>query len=126
MDYSKNLDAFGQPERQWQCSLFVLSTIMSRNVNGRYAIVDAGLKAVSIDSGVPTVRDDPQVRFENGGDEHGKLVYPTARTPGQLNDQVFLLPGHCDPTVNLYDFIVGIRNNVVEHVWTVDARGPGN
>ena len=79
---------------------------MSRNEKKNYAIVDAGLKAVSIDSGVPRVRDNADIVFEHGGDEHGKLLYSTGSETkaGQLGTQVFLIPGHCDPTVNLYDF----------------------
>jgi len=36
---------------------------------------------------------------------------------------VRLIPGHCDPTVNLHDWLVAVRGDRVEEVWTVDARG---
>jgi len=32
------------------------------------------------------------------------------------------IPGHCDPTVNLYDWYV-CRNNRVEQLWPITARG---
>lgn len=43
----------------------------------------------------------------------------------QVGEQVFLVPGHCDPTVNMYDWIVGVRDNKVETMWPVLGRGPG-
>ncbi|MCX8115728.1 MAG: DSD1 family PLP-dependent enzyme, partial [Burkholderiaceae bacterium] len=43
--------------------------------------------------------------------------------PVKLGDKALLVPGHCDPTVNLHDWIVAIRKGVVEAVWPVDARG---
>ena len=44
--------------------------------------------------------------------------------------QLWLVPGHCDPTVNNYDEFVGIKTNLSTGVeifgrWTIDGRGPG-
>ncbi len=94
----------------------------------------AGLKALSLDSGPPLVQGHPEVEFANGGDEHGKLLWPAA---GAVHAQgapalpplgalLKLQPGHCDPTVNLYDWIVAYRGACVEAVWPIEARGPGS
>jgi hypothetical protein len=40
-----------------------------------------------------------------------------------LRDKIRLIPGHCDQTVNLYDWYVCIRNNRVEQLWPITARG---
>jgi len=40
-----------------------------------------------------------------------------------LGDNIRLIPGHCDPTVNLYDWCVWIRGNRVEQLWPITARG---
>jgi D-serine deaminase-like pyridoxal phosphate-dependent protein len=44
-----------------------------------------------------------------------------------LGDTVWLIPGHCDPTVNLHDMMIGVRgglhNGVVEQLIQVDSRG---
>ena len=62
--------------------------------------------------------------FHNGGDEHGVLRgVPAGLLP--LGATVQLAPSHCDPTVNLHDWLVGVRGGVVEEVWPIDARGPG-
>ena len=41
----------------------------------------------------------------------------------RLNDKLKLVPGHCDPTVNVYDWYVAIRDDRVEALWPVTARG---
>jgi hypothetical protein len=60
----------------------------------------------------------------NGGDEHG--ILRGAQLPA-LGDTVWLIPGHCDPTVNLHDFMVGVRGGLqhgtVEQIIRVDSRG---
>jgi 3-hydroxy-D-aspartate aldolase len=41
----------------------------------------------------------------------------------KLNDRLKLIPGHCDPTVNVHDWLVGVRDGRVEALWPVTARG---
>ena len=120
-DYNRNLDEDGKPLRYFEQSLFVWTTVMSHAVAER-AVVDAGLKALSVDSGMPLVADLPGVEFVRASDEHGVLRLP-ADTKLRIGDKIRLIPGHCDPTVNLYDWIVGVRGGKVESVWPVTARG---
>ena len=108
-------------------ALFVKSQVTSRGA--AHAVVDAGLKAHAIDSGLPRVWQR-ELDYGNGGDEHGILrPNPTATSAElpHLGDAVWLVPGHCDPTVNLHDHYIGVRGGlaagVVEAVWTIDARG---
>jgi len=120
-DYGRNLAADGQPMRTFQHSLFVLATVMSRPTPQR-AVVDAGLKAHSVDSGNPLVADIPGATFVRASDEHGaiELASPDLLP---LGSKLKLIPGHCDPTVNLYDWLVCVRNDVVEDIWPISARG---
>ena len=108
-------------------ALFVKSQVISRGL--AHAVVDAGHKAHAIDSGPPQVWQR-ELLFTNGGDEHGILQpRPGAEADAlpQLGETVWLLPGHCDPTVNLHErYIVvrgGLHSGTVEAVWPVDARG---
>ncbi len=121
-DYGRNLDEEGKPVSEFEHSLFVYTTIMSRTTKDR-AIVDAGLKAHSVDSGMPLVYGMEGVEYVRASDEHGKL---TLKDPGRrlrVGDKLKLIPGHCDPTVNLYDWYVCIRKNRVEAIWPITARG---
>ncbi|TCZ65407.1 DSD1 family PLP-dependent enzyme [Roseicella aquatilis] len=115
-DYARN--EAPPPFRQ---SLFVLATVMSRAIPG-VAVVDAGHKAVAIDSGLPLVHDRPGLRYDSASDEHGKLLVEDGEAP-QLGEKLRLVPGHCDPTVDRYDWYVGVRGGRVECLWPVAARG---
>ena len=110
---------------RFEHALFVKSQVMSRGSS--HAVVDAGHKAHAIDSGPPGVWQRDLV-YANGGDEHGILMpsRASAKLP-ELGDIVWLVPGHCDPTVNLHDHFIAVRGGlaqgVVEGVWPIDARG---
>jgi len=105
-------------------SLFVLTEIMSIPGPGR-AVCDAGLKASSVDSGLPVVAPSPQTEglsYLSASDEHGRILVESEAPPA-LGEKFRLIPGHCDPTVNMYDWIVGVRGGVVEAVWRIAGRG---
>jgi D-serine deaminase-like pyridoxal phosphate-dependent protein len=95
---------------------------MSRPTDDR-AIVDAGLKALSVDSGPPVVHEHPEAEYLRASDEHGKIRIERPGNSLRLGDKVRLIPGHCDPTVNLYDWYVGYRGDRVEALWPIAARG---
>jgi 3-hydroxy-D-aspartate aldolase len=108
--------------REFKQSLFVLATVMSRRVPER-AVVDAGLKALSVDKGMPRVHGLDDVEFQRASDEHGILRLGDAGRGLRLGDRVWLVPGHCDPTINLYDWYVAVRGGRVEALWPITARG---
>lgn len=80
-----------------QQALHVLTQVISRPEPGM-AVVDAGWKAVSTEYGMPTVAERPDLTFEIAGDEHGIV-----RGSGPIDDTLWLVPSHCDTTVNLFD-----------------------
>ncbi len=125
VDYGKNLAADGTLWGEFEHSLFVYATVMSQP-NRDWAVVDAGLKALSVDSGLPMMADLPQAAYVGASDEHGKVLLNDPDSPVRLGDKLRLIPGHCDPTVNLYDWYVGLRNNRVEALWPIVARGAGH
>lgn len=119
-DYARNTP--GESERRFEHSLFVLAAVMSVPAPGR-AICDAGLKAFSFDSGLPLVWRRDDLAYRKASDEHGVLEIAQGAAPPSLGERLLLVPGHCDPTVNLYDWIVAYRGDRVEHVWPVAGRG---
>ncbi|MBM84825.1 MAG: alanine racemase [Rhodospirillaceae bacterium] len=121
-DYGLNLNEDGTYVDTFHQSLFVLTTVMSHPMKGR-AVLDAGHKAASIDSGLPKIADLDDVTYAGASDEHGTLVLGTNAPTIKLGDKLRLIPGHCDPTVNLHDWYVGVRGGVVEALWPVAARG---
>ena len=123
-DYAKNLGPDGNPWSEFEHSLFVWATVMSRPTPER-AVLDAGHKAVSVDAGLPRVVGMPDVEYVRAADEHGKLALRDPSRAMDIGEKVRLIPGHCDPTVNLYDWFVGYRNDRVEAIWPIAARGAG-
>ncbi len=121
-DYGRNFADDGAPVSTFRQSLFVWATVMSRPTSDR-AVVDAGLKALSVDSGMPLVADLRGVEYARASDEHGVLLIKNSETKISLGENIRLTPGHCDPTVNMHDWYVGVRNDVVEQLWPISARG---
>jgi len=119
-DYQKNKDGKGNAVSGFKNSLFILTSIMSKAKKEK-AICDAGLKSQSVDSGLPVIFGRTDIEYIGCSDEHG--VIADSHNTLKLNDKLKLIPGHCDPTCNLYDWYVGIRNNKVECLWPVTARG---
>ena len=115
-DYARN--EWAAPLPRFEHALFVLTTVMSRPGPDR-AIVDAGLKASSVDSGMPAIwnRD---LKYTHASDEHGWVEGAPAPA---LGEKLLLVPGHCDPTINLYDWYVCVRRGRVEALWAITARG---
>jgi 3-hydroxy-D-aspartate aldolase len=120
-DYNRNLGEDGKPVHAFQQSLFILATVMSRPVPER-AVVDVGLKAHSVDSGMPGVVGIAGAEYLKASDEHGVIALRGPDT-ANLGQKIRLIPGHCDPTVNLYDWLVCYRADRVEEIWPISARG---
>ncbi|MBP0491894.1 DSD1 family PLP-dependent enzyme [Roseomonas indoligenes] len=115
-DYAAN----GNPPAFRQ-SLFVLAQVMSAPRDG-VAVLDAGHKAVAVDSGLPLIWQRPGIRYAGASDEHGALAVEGGERP-RIGERMRLVPGHCDPTVDRYDWYVGVRRGRVECLWPVSARG---
>ncbi len=118
-DYADN--RYGALDVVFEHALFVRATVMSRPTPTR-AVVDAGLKASSVDSGMPRVWQRDDLRYVKASDEHG-VIETNSAAALSLGDTLMLIPGHCDPTFNLYDEVVCIRGDRVEAVWPIAARG---
>lgn len=126
-DYAQNQRDPAQPK--FEHALFIKTQVIS--THSGHAVCDAGHKSHAIDSGMPLVYApdaDRALDYFNGGDEHG-ILRPAAgstRLPA-LGQMLWLIPGHCDPTVNLHDVMIGVsgglRHGTVQRIYPVDARG---
>ena len=121
-DYGRILDRDGKriDQGEWQNALFILTSVMSHAKADR-AICDAGLKAQSVDSGLPVIFGRTDVKYIKCTDEHGVIADPDGVL--KIGDKLKLVPGHCDPTCNVHDWYVGVRNGKVEALWPITARG---
>lgn len=121
-DYGRILDENGKriDQGEWENALFILTSVMS-HAKADKAICDAGLKAQSVDSGLPVIYGRDDVEYVKCSDEHGVIADPSGAL--KVNDKLRLVPGHCDPTCNVHDWYVGVRDGRVETIWPVSARG---
>ncbi|MEW6257397.1 MAG: DSD1 family PLP-dependent enzyme [Pseudomonadota bacterium] len=117
-DYARN--AFDGPV--FAHALTLHATVISTAVPGQ-AVLDVGYKGAAVDSG-PPVPVSPATEVLGMSDEHTILRQPD-RAPLAVGDRVILLPSHVDPTVNLHDWFVGVRDGRVEALWPISARGAG-
>ena len=121
-DYGRVLDFEGSrlDQSEWENALFILTSVMS-HVKPDMAVVDAGLKVQSVDSGLPKIFGRTDINYESCSDEHGIVSDPSGSL--NINEKLKLVPGHCDPTCNIHDWYVGVRGDTVEVLWPVSARG---
>ena len=121
-DYGRILDRDGKriDQGEWENAFFILTQVMSHAKPDK-AICDAGLKAQSVDSGLPVIYGRDDVEYIKCSDEHGVIADPDGVL--KVGDKLKLVPGHCDPTANVHDWYVGVRGGKVETLWPVSARG---
>lgn len=121
-DYQQVRDQTGAPISEFENAFFLLTSVMSKTKPG-FAVCDAGLKAQSLDSGLPVIFGRDDVSYTDTSDEHGKLSDP--HNVLAINERLRLVPGHCDPTCNLHDWFVCLRDGKVVDIWPITARGKG-
>jgi len=127
VDYARNRDRDGGFMAQFKHALFVQATVLSEAAAGKLTL-DAGHKACAIDSGPPQPFDMPGAEVMGLADEHCVIDVSQVNDRPAWGDKILLIPGHCDPTVNLHDHYVCMRGlhgptPVVEDIWPVAARG---
>jgi D-serine deaminase-like pyridoxal phosphate-dependent protein len=104
-------------------SLTIMTTVLNDQFAGR-ATTDAGAKACTINQPWPIIKGESDMSYTAGSDEFGRVIYgDNASRTYQLGDKLEVIVSHCDPVVNLYDQMYAIRNDVVEAVWPISARG---
>ena len=104
-------------------SLTVLATVVNNRFPGRLT-TDAGTKALTLNTPTPKVIGEPDMTYSASSDEFGGIRFTSPPSKEyQIGDRLELLVPHCDPVVNLYDQMYGIRKDRVEVIWPIVARG---
>jgi D-serine deaminase-like pyridoxal phosphate-dependent protein len=107
----------------FESSLTVLATVLNTHYQSR-AAADAGTKALTHDRPDPIVIGETGITYLARSDEFGTIVYgDDASRTYRVGDRLELIVPHCDPVINLYDHLYGIRGDRVETVWPIAARG---
>ena len=107
----------------FQPALTILTTVLNDQYNGR-ATTDAGAKACTINRPWSRIKGETGISYSSGSDEFGTIRYESdASRTYKVGDTVELIVSHCDPVVNLYNQMYATRNDKVEAVWQISARG---
>lgn len=130
----------GGPNGDWpfKPALFIAASVVSAK-HKSHVTIDVGLKASTVDVSPRIIGGAaPGSRWRSLGDEHGAVIHPDARPDVDLTDSdpwilwptdapqegdtVWLQPGHCDPTINLYDAFFVTNDAGGLDRWPIDAR----
>ena len=116
--------AYGDVEgigNRFGSSLTVLTTVVSRP-NPSRIIVDAGLKVLAKEFGIPQPIGFEGLEMIGLSEEHGRMA-----AQGDVNlkpgDKIEIVPTHCCTTANLHNRYYGVRSGIVESIWDIAARG---
>ena len=109
--------------RDFEPSLTVIATVLNNRFPGRLT-TDAGAKALTLNTPAARVIGEPDMTYSAASDEFGSIRFTTPPSREyRIGDKLELLVPHCDPVVNLYDQMYGIRKDRVEVIWPIEARG---
>jgi D-serine deaminase-like pyridoxal phosphate-dependent protein len=115
----------------WNCThdidfepaITVLASVVSRPTKDR-AIIDAGLKAISMDHGMPKVMNLRGATLTELNEEHGRLVLDDdSRDIIKVGDRLEIMPTHGCTTIPLYDNYITIKDDVVVDKLEIISRG---
>jgi len=106
----------------FRCALTLLATVISVPSPCR-AIIDAGMKVLTTDNGLPEVIAPTGVTLSALHEEHGILEVDPAWIQLQVGERVELIPSHICTTVNLHDRYYALRNGMLEAIWPITGRG---
>jgi D-serine deaminase-like pyridoxal phosphate-dependent protein len=88
-------------------------------------ISDAGFKAMATDAGPALVASGApaDATYQFMGDEHGGIRLTEGAARPKLGDLVRLVAPHCDPTLNLHDWLHVVKGERLVDIWPIEARG---
>jgi D-serine deaminase-like pyridoxal phosphate-dependent protein len=105
---------------EFATALTVLATVISKT-DGKRIVVDAGLKALSAERGMPTVRGDGRLILRALHAEHGIIDLSEPDVLVDVGDRLQMNVHYGDATVNLHRRMFGIRKGIVTELLEIEA-----
>jgi 3-hydroxy-D-aspartate aldolase len=120
----QDVELFAHAQHPFETALFVQCSVVS-NHHHRLPTIDGGFKCFSMDGPIPRIASGAPrgSSYQFYGDEFGKIKLARRSDAMPLGAKVELVTPHCDPTINLHDFIHCVRGQRLIDIWPVDARG---
>jgi D-serine deaminase-like pyridoxal phosphate-dependent protein len=109
-----------------ECAFKVITTVVSRPTADR-GILDGGSKTFSSDllgmEGHGMILEYPEARFYSMSEEHGHVDFAACARKPAIGERVTVIVNHCCPVANLFNQLIGVRDDTVDVTWPVAARG---
>ena len=104
---------------EFRVGLSVLATVVSKREND-HLVLDAGMKAISAERGLPTIKDIEGLHLTALHAEHGIVRIMDSNTPVNVGDKLELWVAYSDATVHLHREMYGVRNGIVEEIFKIE------
>jgi D-serine deaminase-like pyridoxal phosphate-dependent protein len=105
---------------QFQRSLTVLATVISTR-GQNFAVLDCGVKAISGERGLPTVKSVPGAQLKALHAEHALIeLDPQSAAPLVPGQKVEVWVHYSDATVNLHSSMYGVRHGEIEEIFSIE------
>ena len=103
----------------FQRSLTVLASVVSKR-GSNHAVIDCGVKELSAERGLSTLKDLPGITLATLHAEHGLLeLDANASRPLAIGQRIELWVHYSDATVNLHSSLYGVRHGQIEEVFEI-------
>jgi D-serine deaminase-like pyridoxal phosphate-dependent protein len=103
-------------------ALTLYASIISKH-SSEILILDTGMKAITFENGLPAVKGNPDWKIKSLNEEHAYLYIPGGNSQLTVGDKIELIPSHGCTTVNLHDRYYALREDHIEAMWDISARG---
>ncbi|WP_377848609.1 hypothetical protein [Bosea sp. UC22_33] len=119
-----SVDMHGRGGPEFSPALRIAVTVIGHSSLG-FAITDGGSKSFALDGPPPRVFLNNELvgRIEWCGDEFGRILPLKGQSALPIGAVVECTVPHCDPTINLHDFLHVVRGKQLVALWQVEARG---
>lgn len=107
---------------EFEIALSVLATVISQP-SPTLVTTDAGIKKLTEDEGTPQPKHPEWAKVIALHEEHGILELIDPEKEIRVGDQLEIIPTHGCTTFNLYDQVYGMRDDYLEIIWDIEARG---
>jgi D-serine deaminase-like pyridoxal phosphate-dependent protein len=102
-------------------TLSLLTTIISKT-RGERIVLDGGVKSISGERGLPSVKDKDGLILKTLNAEHAIVEITRADIDVEVGDKVELSIHYHDATIHLHNRIYAMRNGIVERIFIIEHQ----
>ena len=103
-------------------SLTLLAMVTSVKQPGR-CIIDAGMKSLTTDNGLPEILSPRGLKFLKLNEEHGIVSVSSEEACPEIGSYIEIIPSHVCTTVNLHDRYYVTQAERLVDIWEISGRG---